>query len=67
MSTCIGVGGINEVASELACGIGEKITVNLTDRSISGRFAGIDDNGLLMLDTGESRIMLIAAGDVFFS
>jgi BirA family biotin operon repressor/biotin-[acetyl-CoA-carboxylase] ligase len=61
-----GIGGITARWRESACGIGEKITVNLTDRSISGRFAGIDDNGLLMLDTGEGRIMLIAAGDVFF-
>ncbi|MGO7675850.1 biotin--[acetyl-CoA-carboxylase] ligase, partial [Rhizobium ruizarguesonis] len=40
--------------------------VNLPDRSISGQFAGIDDNGLLMLDTCAGRIMPIAAGDVFF-
>ncbi len=61
--------GIREITGrwrQLACGIGEKITVNLPDRSISGHFAGIDDNGLLMLDTGEGRIMPIAAGDVFF-
>ncbi|NKF32827.1 biotin--[acetyl-CoA-carboxylase] ligase, partial [Pseudomonas sp. BGM005] len=50
----------------IACGIGEKITVNLPDRSISGQFAGIDDKGLLMLDIGAGRIMPIAAGDVFF-
>ena len=61
--------GIAEVTARwraVACGIGEKITVNLPDRSISGYFAGIDDNGLLMLDTGAGRIMPIAAGDVFF-
>lgn len=61
--------GIREITArwrEVACGIGEKITVNLPDRSISGHFAGIDDNGLLMLDTGAGRIMPIAAGDVFF-
>lgn len=61
--------GISEVTAlwrAVACGIGEKITVNLPDRSISGYFAGIDDNGLLMLDTGTGRIMPIAAGDVFF-
>ena len=51
---------------EIACGIGEKITVNLPDRSISGHFAGIDDSGLLKLDTGDGRLMTIAAGDVFF-
>lgn len=61
--------GIAEITARwraVACGIGEKITVNLPDRSISGFFAGIDDNGLLMLDTGTGRMMAIAAGDVFF-
>jgi BirA family biotin operon repressor/biotin-[acetyl-CoA-carboxylase] ligase len=61
--------GITEVTAlwrAVACGIGEKITVNLPDRSISGYFAGIDDNGLLMLDIGTGRMMPIAAGDVFF-
>lgn len=61
--------GIREITArwrDVACGIGEKITVNLPDRSISGHFAGIDDNGLLMLDIGAGRMMTIAAGDVFF-
>ncbi len=51
---------------EAACGIGEKITINFPDRSISGIFAGIDDNGLLMLETGPGTIVPVAAGDVFF-
>ncbi|MFC3071910.1 biotin--[acetyl-CoA-carboxylase] ligase [Shinella pollutisoli] len=50
----------------VASGVGEKITVNLPDRSISGRFAGIDDTGLLRLETGDGGERLIAAGDVFF-
>jgi BirA family biotin operon repressor/biotin-[acetyl-CoA-carboxylase] ligase len=61
--------GIREITAQwrrVACGIGEKITVNLPDRSISGQFAGIDDSGLLMLDIGAGRIITIAAGDVFF-
>ncbi|MBB6483438.1 biotin-[acetyl-CoA-carboxylase] ligase BirA-like protein [Rhizobium lusitanum] len=60
--------GVREVTArwrEAACGIGEKITVNLPDRSILGQFVGIDDNGLLMLKTEDGRIMPIAAGDVF--
>ncbi len=61
-----GVREITERWRRVACGIGEKITVNLPDRSISGHFAGIDDNGLLMLDTGAGRMTTIAAGDVFF-
>lgn len=61
--------GIAEIARswrEVACGIGEKITVNLPDRSIPGIFAGIDDKGLLLLDRGADGTMTIAAGDVFF-
>jgi BirA family biotin operon repressor/biotin-[acetyl-CoA-carboxylase] ligase len=61
--------GIRDITArwrDVACGIGEKITVNLPDRSISGHFSGIDDNGLLLLDTGAGRMMTIAAGDVFF-
>lgn len=50
----------------VACGMGEKITVNLPDRSISGIFSGIDDKGLLLLDRGAEGIQAIAAGDVFF-
>ncbi|THV25885.1 biotin--[acetyl-CoA-carboxylase] ligase [Peteryoungia ipomoeae] len=50
----------------VACGLGEKITVNLPDRSISGIFSGIDDKGLLLLDRGAEGIQAIAAGDVFF-
>lgn len=49
-----------------ACGIGEKITVNLPDRAISGYFSGIDDKGMLLLDAEGGGRMTIAAGDVFF-
>lgn len=51
---------------QAACGIGEKITVNLPNRSLSGLFAGIDSEGLLLLDTGADKPIAIAAGDVFF-
>lgn len=56
---------ITERWRNAACGIGQPIRVNLPDRSIDGRFAGIDDQGLLILDTGD-RTMSIAAGDVFY-
>ncbi|WP_434064251.1 biotin--[acetyl-CoA-carboxylase] ligase [Pararhizobium gei] len=49
-----------------AGGIGQKITVNLQDRSLSGRFEGIDEDGRLVLDTGSDTVHRIAAGDVFF-
>ncbi len=59
------VAEITQAWRAAACGIGENIRVNLPDRSIDGRFAGIDDQGLLILDTGETTLA-IAAGDVFF-
>ncbi len=61
-----GIDEIVELWRKVACGIGEKITVNLPDRSISGHFAGIDDKGMLILDRGPEGRMAIAAGDVFF-
>jgi BirA family biotin operon repressor/biotin-[acetyl-CoA-carboxylase] ligase len=51
---------------EVACGIGENITVNLPDRSLVGRFAGINDAGFLQLETVDGVVLPIAAGDVFF-
>lgn len=49
-----------------ACGIGEQIRVNLPNRSLTGRFCGIDDDGFLILDEGDGVKYPIAAGDVFF-
>jgi BirA family biotin operon repressor/biotin-[acetyl-CoA-carboxylase] ligase len=51
---------------KIACGIGENIKVNLPDRSLVGTFAGIDNAGFLMLETGEGALRPVAAGDVFF-
>lgn len=61
--------GIAEIIAQwrsAAGGIGQKITVNLPDRSLSGRFEGIDEDGRLMLDMGAGMVQRIAAGDVFF-
>lgn len=61
--------GTSEVTAawrEIACGIGEAITVNLSDRSLPGRFVGIDDQGLLLLELEDGRRETISAGDVFF-
>jgi BirA family biotin operon repressor/biotin-[acetyl-CoA-carboxylase] ligase len=62
-----GIAAIVEQWRTVACGIGEAITVNLPDRSLQGTFAGINDNGLLLLDRGDGQVMPIAAGDVFFA
>ena len=62
-----GVAAVVDRWRRAACGIGEKITVNLPERSLNGTFAGIDDTGFLLLDTGQGSLMPIAAGDVFFA
>jgi BirA family biotin operon repressor/biotin-[acetyl-CoA-carboxylase] ligase len=43
--------------------IGSKLTVRLADRLVIGAFAGIDENGVLLLDTAEGRARIVA-GDV---
>ncbi|MBO3759839.1 biotin--[acetyl-CoA-carboxylase] ligase [Ciceribacter sp. L1K22] len=62
----VGVAAVVSRWRYAACGMGERITVNLTDRAISGLFSGIDDKGLLLLTQDDGRRMTIAAGDVFF-
>jgi BirA family biotin operon repressor/biotin-[acetyl-CoA-carboxylase] ligase len=62
-----GIASVVDRWRSVACGIGEKITVNLPERSLNGTFAGIDDTGFLLLDTGQGSLMPIAAGDVFFA
>lgn len=59
-----GVAEITRLWRSVACGIGTMIRVNLPDRSLDGVFAGIDDQGLLILET-DSGQRHIAAGDVF--
>lgn len=61
-----GMAAIIDQWKAAAKGIGETITVNLPDRSLSGRFVGIDEDGRLLLDTGAGAPQAIAAGDVFF-
>ncbi len=62
--------GISEISRrwlELACGVGEQITVNLPDRSLTGKFGGIAADGLLLLHLDDGHVLPIAAGDVFFA
>ena len=63
----LGIAQITSMWRDVAIGIGEKVTVNFSDHSISGIFAGIDDKGYLLLDTGRGPAQAVAAGDVFFS
>ena len=48
-----------------ACGLNERITVNLPREQVSGIFVGIDDAGMLKLKTKDG-LRIFAAGDVFF-
>lgn len=62
--------GVAEIVRQwktLVHGIGQPITVNLPDRSISGIFAGIERDGLLVLRLDSGDTIRIASGDVFFS
>jgi BirA family biotin operon repressor/biotin-[acetyl-CoA-carboxylase] ligase len=61
-----GVSDVMQQWRSVACGIGEEIRVNLPNRSLTGRFCGIDDQGYLILDEGDGVKTAIAAGDVFF-
>ena len=49
-----------------ALGLGEPIRVNLTARSIDGRFETIDEEGRLVLARNDGARETISAGDVFF-
>lgn len=61
-----GAAAIVDEWRSVACGLGEAITVNLPDRSVHGRFSGIDERGLLQLDRDDGQREMISAGDVFF-
>jgi len=49
-----------------AKGVGESALVRLETDTLTGRFAGLDEDGGLLLDQGEAGILRILAGDVFF-
>lgn len=62
-----GFGPIRDAWLRRAKGLGEPIVVRLSDRTLTGTFADLDSDGVLLLDrddgAGRQRI---AAGDVFF-
>ncbi len=50
-----------------AANLGGPVVVRLSDREISGTFAALDSDGVLLLDRGDGCApMRVAAGDVFF-
>jgi BirA family biotin operon repressor/biotin-[acetyl-CoA-carboxylase] ligase len=50
---------------ERAANMGEPIVVRLPERQLTGVFQGIDDDGRLLLETGQRTTETIAAGEVF--
>ncbi|MGH6974690.1 MAG: biotin--[acetyl-CoA-carboxylase] ligase [Stellaceae bacterium] len=59
-----GFAALRRVWLERAAGLGQALRARLPGETVEGRFAGLDDDGLLLLDApgGQRRI---AAGDVF--
>ena len=51
---------------ELATALGERIEVRLDDETHAGTFAGLDEDGALILHKGGGKALRITAGDVFF-
>lgn len=49
-----------------ARGLGELVVVRLEGETLSGRFAGLDEEGALLLDQAAQGIRRVLAGDVFF-
>lgn len=62
-----GLADIRQAWIDRADGIGRPVTVNLPDRQIHGLFAGIDDEGRLVLAKPDGETQMIASGDVFFA
>jgi BirA family transcriptional regulator, biotin operon repressor / biotin---[acetyl-CoA-carboxylase] ligase len=48
-----------------AAGIGQDVAVRLAGRNVTGRFAGIDAGGRLLLHGADGKVETIASGDVF--
>jgi BirA family biotin operon repressor/biotin-[acetyl-CoA-carboxylase] ligase len=50
---------------EKAYGLGEEITVRLSDEEIQGIFKDLDDHGVLMLELEDGSIREITSGEIF--
>lgn len=61
-----GFGAIRKAWLERAAGLGEMITVRLSDKTYEGVFRDLDVDGRLVLDHAGEGEMRISAGDVFF-
>ncbi len=60
-----GFEAIREAWLERAAGVGERITASLdADRTIEGRFSGLDESGALLLETTNGEVTRILAADI---
>lgn len=59
-----GFAGLRRAWLERAAGLGQALRARLPGETVEGRFAGLDDDGMLLLDAPGGR-RRIAAGDVF--
>lgn len=61
-----GFGPVRAAWLDRAAGLGEPIRVNLAQGSLEGRFADLDETGILWLDLPGGRRRAVAAGDLYF-
>ncbi len=61
-----GFGTLRETWLARASGLGEKITVRLGGRTLSGIFETLDDTGALILRRADGTVQPVHTGDVFF-
>lgn len=62
---CHGFAPVRQAWLERVDGLGRPVVARLTDRELHGRFAGLADDGALMLETEGGDVVRIAAGDIF--
>lgn len=56
---------VREAWLERAMPVGSPLAVHSGDRRLPGRFAGIDEDGALLLEGADGRMERLSAGDVF--
>jgi BirA family transcriptional regulator, biotin operon repressor / biotin---[acetyl-CoA-carboxylase] ligase len=61
-----GFAPVREYWLSRADGLGDPVEVRLPRETLTGRFAGLDEAGGLMLDRPDGARRIIAAGDVYF-
>jgi BirA family biotin operon repressor/biotin-[acetyl-CoA-carboxylase] ligase len=64
----VGFAAVRQAWLDLAYGVGGPVTVRLSDeKTLQGRFTGLDEGGALLLETADGRRQTVLAGDAFFS